>query len=147
MTGWGEVPGVVELPDGRRIRGRGAGSSREGEPRPDFQVVLAGRRPPSRPWPLRWVRWRDFWVPSSTPDAVAVLREAWLRAPNERVEISCRGGGGRTGSALAVLAVLSGVDPEDAVGWIRRHYRTRAVETPWQQTWVRRAGWMVATSE
>lgn len=76
-----------------------------------------------------------------------MLREAWLRAPNERVEISCRGGGGRTGSALAVLAVLSGVDPEDAVGWIRRHYRTRAVETPWQQTWVRRAGWMVATSE
>ena len=38
---------------------------------------------------------------------------------------------------MAVLAVLSGVAPEDAVDWVRAHYEPRAVETPWQRRWVR----------
>jgi NaMN:DMB phosphoribosyltransferase len=43
---------------------------------------------------------------------------------------------GRTGTALAVLAVLGGVPADDAVGWVRRNYHPRAVETRRQRAWV-----------
>jgi protein-tyrosine phosphatase len=69
-----------------------------------------------------------------------VLTEAWERADEERVEIACRGGTGRTGTALACLAVLDGVPAEDAVAFVRRHYRPRAVETRWQRRFVLRFG-------
>jgi protein-tyrosine phosphatase len=72
------------------------------------------------------------------------LAAAPARAPTERVELGCAGGVGRTGTALAVLAVLSGVPAVEAVGWVRRHYHRRAVETPWQRRWVVRAAGTLA---
>src|SRR5690606_12377802 len=69
-------------------------------------------------------------------DAIDALREAHERAAAERVEIACRGGIGRTGTALAVLATLSGVPPTQAVDWVRKHYHPRAVETRRQRAWV-----------
>ncbi len=88
------------------------------------------------------MRWPDFRTPASTDDAVAALREAYGRCGGERVEIACGGGVGRTGTALAGMAVLAGVPPAEAVDWVRRRYNRRAVETPWQRRWVRhlRAG-------
>lgn len=56
----------------------------------------------------------------------------------ERVEIACGGGRGRTGTALAALAVLDGVPAEEAVEFVRRHYDRHAVETPWQRRYVSR---------
>ena len=71
--------------------------------------------PPADPgWEFRWVNWPDFRVPSSTSDAVAALRETHQRAASELVEICLRGGTGRTGTALALLAVLSGLPAERA---------------------------------
>ncbi len=130
--------GVDELPDGRRLRGRGLRPGRGPDPlpTPDFGVYLTSRPPADLPWPSRWVRWPDFWLPTSTPDAVAALREAHARALEERVEVACGGGTGRTGTALALVAVMGGVPVEDAVAWVRHHYRRRAVETPWQRRWV-----------
>jgi protein-tyrosine phosphatase len=55
-----------------------------------------------------------------------------------RVEIACGGGRGRTGTALACLAVLDGVPPAEAVAYVRAHYDRRAVETPWQRNYVAR---------
>jgi protein-tyrosine phosphatase len=55
----------------------------------------------------------------------------------ERVEVTCRGGVGRTGTALAALAVLDGLPPDDAVRRVRTRYHPRAVETPWQRWWLR----------
>lgn len=92
------------------------------------------------PWENRWIRWPDFRLPADGDHARAVLMEAWERATDERVELACDGGRGRTGTALAYLAVLDGVPPADAVAWVREHYDSRAVETPWQRRWVRRAG-------
>lgn len=69
-----------------------------------------------------------------------MFREAWERAARERVEIACGGGRGRTGTALACLAVLDGVPAEDAVDFVRRNYDRHAVETPWQRRYVRRFG-------
>ena len=140
MKVWADEPGVVELPDGRRIRGTGARKPRGGVPGPDFAVYLLGREPATRPWPHRWVRWRDFRLPDSAEDAVAALREAWDRAGEQRVEVACGGGTGRTGTALALLSTMSGVAPEDAVAWIRAHYRRRAVETRGQRRWVEATG-------
>jgi protein-tyrosine phosphatase len=67
-----------------------------------------------------------------------VLRDAWERSATERVEIACGGGRGRTGTALACLAVLDGVPPGDAVAYVRAHYHRRAVETYWQRRFVSR---------
>jgi hypothetical protein len=132
-----DAPGVVVLTSGRRVRGRGvrAGAPPAGlEPDVSFQCTWV--RPTPQPWPVRWVRWPDFGLPLVPSDARAALREAWARAADERVEVTCGGGNGRTGTALAVLAVLDGVPPADAVAWVRAHYRPTAVETPWQRRWV-----------
>ena len=89
-------------------------------------------------WPHRRIRWPDFWVPSDPDDALDALHEAHRRAKaGERVEVACRGGVGRTGTALAALAVLDGLSPAQAVTWVRGSYHRRAVETPWQRRWLR----------
>lgn len=138
MKTWDLVDGVVELPDGRRVRGAGLRRARRGPgvPPPEFGVYLLGRDPRVNAWPYAWVRWHDFRRPASPNDALSVLREAHERAATERVEICCGGGTGRTGAALAVLALLSGVEPADAVPWVREHYRPRAVETRGQKRWI-----------
>jgi protein-tyrosine phosphatase len=84
------------------------------------------------------VRWRDFSLPADPAQLRAALAEAWERAALERVEVACRGGTGRTGTALACLAVLDGVPPGEAVAFVRGGYRPRAVETRAQATFVAR---------
>lgn len=103
---------------------------------PEYAVYLLGRDPGITDWPNDWVRWPDFRLPTSTDDAVAALRTAHTRAATERVEIACGAGIGRTGTALAVLAVMSGMGPGDAIAWVRRNYHPRAVETRRQRRWV-----------
>ena len=132
--------GVVRLPSGRLVRGRGlrAGPAGSPGPAPTFAVYLLGDRPPPVDWDHRWLRWPDFWLPTDRSQARRLLREAWERAEAGRVEVACAGGRGRTGTALACLAVIDGVPAEQAVGFIRRHYHPKAVETPWQHRYVRR---------
>ncbi|HIY67637.1 MAG TPA: protein phosphatase [Candidatus Agrococcus pullicola] len=135
MGAWETGSGVLEFPDGRRVRGRGLrGSIEEGDP--EFGIYLQDRDPCIDTWPNRWVHWPDFALPASTNDAVAAMREAYDRASSERVEIACGAGIGRTGSALSVLAVMCGVDADAAVAWVREHYHRGAVETEQQRRWV-----------
>jgi len=136
MDRWEMTDGVVKLPDGRRVRGTGLRRPRRDVTAPDFAVYLLGRDPRVPDWEYQWVRWRDFRLPDSTEDTIAALREAHSRAASERVEIACGGGVGRTGTAMAVLAIMSGVAPDDAVAWVRENYRPRAVETRRQKRWV-----------
>ncbi|MCX4762039.1 protein phosphatase [Streptomyces sp. NBC_01275] len=134
-------PGVLTLPSGRLVRGRGLRRPLDaGEPVPAYGVYLLGAQPPDVPWAARWIRWPDFRLPADRADARAALVEAWERAADERVEIACGGGRGRTGTALACLAVLDGVPAGEAVEFVRRHYDRHAVETPWQRRYVRRFG-------
>ncbi|GII95020.1 hypothetical protein Ssi02_52510 [Sinosporangium siamense] len=84
------------------------------------------------------MRWPDFWLPSDRAATANTLREAWSRAENERVEVACGGGRGRTGTALACLAVLDGLPAKEAVPYVRAHYSRHAVETPWQRRYVTR---------
>jgi hypothetical protein len=138
---WDEdTAGVLRLPSGRLVRGRGLRRPlAPSAPTPTYAVYLLGGQPPEVPWETRWIRWPDFWLPRDRAYAREVLTEAWNRAavPAERVEIACGGGRGRTGTALACLAVLDGVPPEEAVGFVRRNYDRHAVETPWQRRYVR----------
>lgn len=105
---------------------------------PEFGLYLQGKPPSPMGWASRWVRWPDWWLPADRDDARNALLEVWRRAETHRVEIACTGGRGRTGTALACLAVLDAVPPYDAVAYVREHYHPKAVETPWQQRYVRR---------
>ena len=127
-------PGVVALPSGPRVRGRRI-AEQPATPA-DFALLLAPG--PAPPWPHRRIRWPDFWVPTDRADALDALREAHRRVrAGERVEVACHGGVGRTGTALAALAILDGLTPYEALLWVRREYDHRAVEMPWQRRWLR----------
>ena len=140
MGSWDTADGVVEFPDGRRLRGAALRRPYRGVIRPEYAVYLLGKDPGYQGWPYRWVRWRDFRVPDSAVEAVTALREAYTRAEFERVEIACRGGVGRTGTALAFLvADITGSEPDDAIAWVRARYHARAVETRGQRRWVSNA--------
>ncbi len=134
------APGVLTLPSGRRVRGRGLRHGTAPGPEPEFALYLLARKPPSTPWPSWWLRWPDFGLPADRMAADGALREVWERCRAERVEVACGGGRGRTGTALALLAVLDGIPADQAVDFVRRHYDARAVETPWQRRYVRRRG-------
>ncbi len=131
-------PGVVELPSGRLVRGRGLRRPMPSGHPPTLGVYLLGGPPPGFGWDSRWVRWPDFRLPADPAYLRGVLREALDRAGDGRVEVACDGGRGRTGTALACLAVLDGVPAAGAVAWVRARYHPRAVETPWQRRFVRR---------
>ncbi|GAA3102466.1 protein-tyrosine phosphatase family protein [Streptosporangium carneum] len=139
ITAWDpSAAGVLRLPSGRLVRGRGLRHPLPAGPEPTFALYLLGREPSPVPWESRWLRWPDFWLPSDRAAAGDALREAWARAGTERVEVACGGGRGRTGTALACLAVLDGVPGHEAVAYVREHYSSHAVETPWQRRFVAR---------
>ena len=129
---------MLRLPSGRLVRGRALRRPPPPGTVPEFAVYLLGVEPSAVPWSARWVRWPDFRLPVDRGDAEDALREAWHRAATERVEVACGGGRGRTGTALACLAVLDGVPAREAVGFVREHYDGRAVETPRQRRYVTR---------
>lgn len=139
MENWDPTAtGVMRLPSGSLVRGRGLRRPLPDGPLPTYGLYLLGEPPPLLPWATGWVCWRDFRLPSDRAIAAVALRVAWQRTSTDRVEIACAGGHGRTGTALACLAVLDGVAPDDAVAYVRAHYDRRAVETPWQRRYVRR---------
>ena len=130
--------GVLRLPSGRLVRGRGLRHPLPSGPKPEFGVYLLGRAPALPEWEARWVRWPDFRLPVDREDAAAALFEAWRRAETNRVEVACGAGRGRTGTALACITVLDGVAAPQAVAYVRELYDPRAVETPWQRQYVER---------
>ena len=126
---------TVTLPSGARVRGRPLAEL----PATPADYLLALAPGPLPTWPYRRINWPDFWIPTDRDDALAALAEALDRAHRgQLVEVGCLGGRGRTGTALAALAVLDGLPAAQAVPWVRAHYDPKAVETPWQAWWVRR---------
>ncbi|MEU1510679.1 protein phosphatase [Streptomyces sp. NPDC005811] len=119
-------PGVLVLPSGRTVRGRGL--RREPDPAgpvPSYGLCLLGKEPPRMPWEACRVRRPGFRLPADP-----------VRRPR-RVRPGVAAGG-RTGTAPACPAVLDGVPAAEAVQFVRRHYDRHAVETPWQRRFVRR---------
>ncbi|MBW4718523.1 protein-tyrosine phosphatase family protein [Saccharothrix obliqua] len=135
------MTGVLVLPDGVAVRARGLRHPAPADD-PDYGLYLGSPRLRRRHdaelrWPHEWVVWPDFLLPRDRAEAVRLIHDLHARArAGAVVEVACHGGVGRTGTVLACLAVLSGVDPADAVAWVRAHHHPRAVETPWQRRWV-----------
>jgi protein-tyrosine phosphatase len=121
------------LPDRTRIRASSL-AEREEHHR-SFGLYMDERWQPT--WPAASIPWADFGLPVDSEHAASQIEAAFSRAKRgEVVEIGCAGGLGRTGTVLACMAVLAGVDPADAVPWVRRTYDARAVETADQEEWV-----------
>jgi len=136
---WDEsAPDVLRLPSGRLVRGRGLRYALPAGPLPQFALYLQGKSPPPGPGEWRWLRWPDWWLPADPVETRQALGDVWRRAESERVEVACSGGQGRTGTALACLAILDGVAPAEAVLYVREHYNSKAVETPRQRRFVAR---------
>lgn len=131
-------PGVLRLPSGRLVRGRGLCAPLPDGSLPQVGVYLLDDPPPQMPWESRWLHWPDFGLPGDRERTRILLSEAWRRAATERVELACAGGHGRTGTALSCIAVMDGVPAADAVAYVRAHYRPTAVETPEQLGYVAR---------
>lgn len=130
--------GILRLPSGRTLRGRALRRPVPDGDVPEFGLYLLGAPPPPVGWETRWLRWPDFRLPADRADARAALLEAWRRSDGERVEVACGGGRGRTGTALACIAVLDGVPAREATAYVRAHYDRHAVETPGQRRYVAR---------
>jgi protein-tyrosine phosphatase len=131
-------PGVLRLPSGRLVRGRGLRRPAPDGPAPTFALYLLGRPPPPVGWESRWLRWPDFGLPADHDELTSALAEALRRAATDRVEMACAGGHGRTGTALACLASLDGLPSSQAVAFVREHYDRHAVETRKQAAYVSR---------
>jgi hypothetical protein len=105
------------------------------ETAPAFGLYLDDRWKP--PWSHSRVDWPDFELPRDTAAFRAALEEVLDRArQGKRVELGCWGGHGRTGTALACLAVLAGTPASEAVAWVRENYCEKAIETEAQEAFV-----------
>ncbi|KPM53532.1 protein tyrosine phosphatase [Frankia sp. CcI49] len=137
------LTGAIELPDGTWVRGRGLRHPRPDGRSPDFGLYLGSPRLRRRhddalTWARQWIDWPDFGLPRDRDEAIRHIRALHERAQpaGSAVEVACGGGVGRTGTVIACLAVLTGLDPATAIAWTREHLHPRAVETPWQRRWV-----------
>lgn len=103
---------------------------------PAFGLYLDPRWSP--PWSHDHVDWPDFGLPNDPARFREQLLDLLVQARRgDRVELGCLGGHGRTGTALACAAVLSGHDASTATVWVRSTYCDRAVETSDQESFVR----------
>lgn len=143
MKSWNLGDGVVEFPSGRRIRGRSWKD--QAAEQADLSLMLttvSGKEFasysifPSSAESIT-IDWPDERLPRRASHAISQLYEVWKRAENERVEITCRTGVGRTGTALAIIAVFEGMAPDAAISFIRENYHQDAVSSPAQRGFLR----------
>lgn len=87
------------------------------------------------------IDWPDYGLPtSSMTDVLRVARFVHSAAQDGQVcEVACLGSHGRTGTFLAILALLDMENPDgvEAVAHIRRNHCHKAVETAEQEWYVR----------
>lgn len=145
----------LRLPDDTVVRGASLADRDLNADWRGYGLYLDARWAPR--WPAEVVSWPDLGVPDDLETAARAIHRAYLLArEGANVEVGCLAGLGRTGTVLACMAVLAGVEPEDATAWVREHYARSAVETSEQERWVARfgalagdCGWLerAATSE
>ncbi|MGO2037624.1 MAG: phosphatase domain-containing protein [Brevibacterium sp.] len=147
MSTWdATAANVLELPSGRLVRGRSLRGPTAADAAAEFELILLGSRrqftdvaeSAHSAEEYRWVKWPDFLLPGDRHNAAAAVLDLWTRAESSRVSVACGGGRGRTGTALACIAIIDGVAADDAVEFVRRGYDPKAVETPWQRRFVTR---------
>jgi hypothetical protein len=99
----------------RAVQAHGLGSyiSVEWDRPPDWALYLDAQwREKETPWPSRFVDWPDYGLPLDEADAFDAFIDAWERVVRgDVIDIACEGGTGRTGVALACLAILAAAKP------------------------------------
>ena len=82
----------------------------------------------------------DFGLPDEAAlrAALTAMLAALRAAPDGTYHIGCKAGLGRTGTAMACLAIMAGAVEGDPVAWLRAAYNPEAIETPAQEDFVRR---------
>lgn len=119
----------VGLPEGTRVRPSSLAERRADDPGRGLGLDLDARW--AATWPAVVVDWLDASLPYHPDEAVAQIEAAFARAhAGEGVEIGCLGGLGRTGTLLACLALLAGLEPAPAVAWVREHSRAGPSRPP-----------------
>lgn len=79
---------------------------------------------------------KDMDVPESATDFRAMVEWTCTQLQaGKRVHVGCMGGHGRTGMFLAALVKVA-TGEEHAIGWVRKHYCQKAVETTLQADWL-----------
>jgi len=90
--------------------------------------------------PVVELDWPDYGVPVLQKpfwlDLIETINEEWLAKRIKGVTCCCVGGHGRTGTALAILAGLTGASKFDPVLFIRKHYCSRVVESDSQIKYI-----------
>jgi hypothetical protein len=126
---------TLVLPDRTVVRGRGVRHAVPAGAAPEFGLYLGVDYAPT--WPHETVEWPNYGLPEDDRMTAQRVEELYGRARrDERVEVACWAGRGRTGTVIACLAILAGLEPTHAVSWVRHHYDHRAVRAPWQRRWV-----------
>ena len=82
----------------------------------------------------------DFGLPDEAGlrTVLTQMLEAMRAEPDGAYHIGCKAGLGRTGTAMACLAILAGAAEGDPVAWLRAAYNAEAIETTGQEEFVRR---------
>jgi hypothetical protein len=81
--------------------------------------------------------WPDFGEPLNEKRFVRAVRWLLSQARNgRRIEIGCLGGHGRTGTTIACMLVLQGMETHRAIERVRRRYCDEAIETRDQELLV-----------
>lgn len=127
---------VFALPSGRLIRGRGLTAHPEPARDPEFGLYLLASPVRGVPWSHEWIEWTDFGLPLDHPSADRAIVATWRRTKHERVEVACLGGLGRTGTVLACMATLDGLETAQAIEHVRTTYDPAAIETAEQASYV-----------
>lgn len=98
------------------------------------QGLLELKQPPTLD-----IEWQDYQAPDLSREWWMQLVSAIRKLPKGQVGIYCYGGHGRTGTALAILASLSGVTKQkDPIAFVRKKYCSEAVESWSQLAYIRR---------
>lgn len=121
---------VVSLPDGTRVTAVSfdAIAPYARDQQPDYGLYDRRWQPP---WVHDHLDWPDFGVPGDPDLVLNALRSVLDLARTGEVEVGCLGGHGRTGTALACLAVLTGHPASDAVAWVRANYCPPGCRNRW----------------
>jgi len=82
------------------------------------------------------VRWPDMGVPALKREWWETLASVLASGKFDSIYIGCAGGVGRTGTTLAILAYLYGVETKTPIAWVRENYNPKAVETTEQVEYV-----------
>lgn len=125
----------VEMADGTVVYASSMHDRKAGDEAPDLGLYLdGGWRAAGMAYT---VDWPDYNIPKKMDKAAYTIIDAYNKARKGFwVEVGCIGGHGRTGTALACMAVLGGMKPKKAVEHVRKTYCEHTLETDMQIWYV-----------